>query len=69
MDMFKYKIDVLKALKEKGYNQTVMRKEGTLSQATITRLRNGEMIGINVLEKICAHPYFQPGDIIEFIKE
>ena len=69
MDMFKYKIDVLKALKEKGYNQTVMRKEGTLSQATITRLRNGEMIGINVLEKICAILNLQPGDIIEFIKE
>ena len=36
----RYKIDVLAALKEKGYNTTKIRTEGLLSQSTLQKFRN-----------------------------
>ena len=36
-----YKIDVLSALKEAGYNTNKIRTEGLLSQSTLQKLREG----------------------------
>ena len=35
----RYKIDVLNALKEKGYNTNKIRTEGLLSQSTLQKFR------------------------------
>ena len=67
--MFVYKIDVLKALKERGYNPTRLRREKLLGENAIQSLRHGEMVGIIALDKICGLLEEQPGNIIEFVEE
>lgn len=67
--MLKYKIDVLKALKEKGITQTTIRKENLLSQYAVSKMRKGELIGMVELEKVCRLLSLQPGDIIEFVEQ
>ncbi|MDE7436653.1 MAG: helix-turn-helix transcriptional regulator [Lachnospiraceae bacterium] len=67
--MFKYKVDVLKKLKEKGYNTTKLRKEKLLGENAIQSLRQGEMVGIIALEKICKLLDMQPGSIIEYVND
>ena len=39
-----YKIDIIKALKEKGISTDIMRKEKILSESTIQKLREGKGI-------------------------
>lgn len=67
--MFVYKFDVLNALKEAGYTTTRLRKERLLGENAIQSLRNGEMVGIIALEKICKLLDMQPGNIIKYIEE
>ena len=63
--MLEYKINVIEALKEKGYNSTRILKENILSQSAMQKLRKGDMIGIKTLEQLCDLLEVQPGDIIE----
>lgn len=67
--MLKYKIDVIEALKESGYNSTRILKEGIISQGAMQKLRNNEMVGIKTLEKLCEILDMQPGNIIKYIEE
>lgn len=67
--MLVYKIDVLKALKEKGYNSTKILNERILSQSAMQKLRDGDMIGIKTLEQLCELLETQPGNIIKYEKE
>lgn len=67
--MLVYKIDVIKALKNAGYNSTRLRNEGLIAQATLQNIRYGKMVGISTLEQICNLLDLQPGDIIENVKE
>ncbi len=48
-----YKIDILAALKEKGYTTTKLRKEKILGEATIQRLRHSKSVSFDVLSKLC----------------
>lgn len=66
--MFVYKFDVLKTLKENGYNTTKLRREKLLGENAIQSLRRGEMVGIIALEKICALLDMQPGNIIKYVE-
>lgn len=63
--MLEYKINVIQALKDKGYNSTIILKENILSQSAMQKLRKGEMIGIKTLEQLCDLLEMQPSDIIE----
>ena len=65
----KYKIDVLAALKDAGYNTNIIRKEKIMGEAMLQKLRSGQMVSWNVLETICSLLDCQPGDLIEFVKE
>ena len=65
----KYKINVLAALKEKGYNTNKIRTEGILSQSTLQKLREGKGVAWENLEKICRLLECQPSDLIEYVKE
>ena len=49
----KYKIDVLEALKEKGYSSYNLRKEKLLSESTIQKLRNGDRVSWDNLDTLC----------------
>lgn len=63
-----YKINVLSALKEKGYNTNRIRTEGLLSQSTLQKLREGKGVAWENLEKLCELLECQPADVIEFVK-
>ncbi len=67
--MLVYKIDVLKTLKDKGYNSGRLRKEKLLGENAIQALRMNKMVGIIALEKICAVLDMQPGEIIGYMDE
>ena len=67
--MLTYKIDVLETLKESGYNTTRLRKEKLLGENAIQSLRQGEMVGIGSLEKICSLLDMQPGNIIKHVEK
>ena len=64
-----YKIDVLNALKEKGYNTNKIRTEGLLSQSTLQKFRNKQGVSWENLETLCRLLECQPGDLIEFVEE
>lgn len=66
--MLVYKINVLEALKEKGYNTTRLRKEKLLGEASIQALRNNKVVGIKALDTICMMLDMQPADLIEYVK-
>lgn len=64
--MVKYKINVLEALKEKGYTTTLIRKKKILAESTLTRLREGKTsISCDSIGVICSMLRCQPSDIIE----
>lgn len=65
----RYKIDVLNALKEKGYNTTKIRAEGLLSQSTLQKFRNQQGVSWENLETLCRLLDCQPADLIEYQKE
>ena len=67
--MLKYKIDVLAALKEKGYNTNKIRKEKIMGEAMLQKIRNGEMVSWSVFEKLCDLLDYQPADLIEYVKQ
>lgn len=47
-----YSIDIMGELAKRGYNTYRIRKENILPQSTVTKINNGEMIGIISLEII-----------------
>lgn len=63
----RYKINVLAALKEKGYNTNRLRKEKLLGESTIQQLRKGELVSWNNIDRICTMLECQPGDLVEHI--
>lgn len=65
----KYKIDVLKALKEAGYTSTRIRKEKIIGEATMQRLRHKQSVSFEVLAKLCQLLNCNIGDILEYEKD
>lgn len=64
-----YKMDVLAALKEKGYNTNRIRKDKIMGEAMHSKIRSGQMPSWSVLETICDLLDCQPADIIEFRRD
>ena len=64
-----YKIDILAALKEKGYNTNRLRKEKLLSEGVIQSLRENKYIALQNISKICELLECQPADLLEYQKE
>lgn len=66
--MIKAKIDILQALKEKGYNTTYLRKNNLIGESTLTKIRKGDLTGISLktINIICRLLKKQPGQIIEY---
>ena len=64
----RYKIDVLSALKEKGYNTNKIRTEGLLSQSTLQKFRTQQGVSWENIETLCRLLECQPGDLIEYIE-
>lgn len=64
-----YKIDVISALKEKGYNTNRIRTEKILSQSTLQKFREKKSVSWENLEILCKLLECQPGDIIEYVPD
>ena len=65
----KYKIDVLAALKEAGYNTTRIRKEKLLGEATLQKFRDNEPVSWKNISTLCKLLNCQPGDIMEYVDD
>ena len=65
---FEYKIDIIKALKDKGYTSYVLRKENLLNEFALTQIRNNRMVSLNTIDKICHLLDCTPNDIIKYVK-
>ena len=64
-----YKISVLQALKDKGYNTGKLRKGKLIAEATIQALRSGKPISWANISNICGLLECQPGDFLEYVPE
>ena len=66
-----FKYDKLFALlKERGISSYAIRKSNIVSQAALTKMKNGEgNIDTRTLERLCAALNCQPGDILEYVPD
>ena len=64
-----YKIDVLSELKKAGYSTYILRKNKILSESTIQKFRENEMVSYEALGRLCRMLECQPGDILVYIPE
>jgi len=65
----KYRIDVLAALKEKGYTTYRVRKDKLLSESTVQKLRNSFPVSWENIETLCQLLHCQPGDLMEYVDD
>lgn len=61
-----YKIDVLAALKEKGYSTYRLRQDKIFGERTIQKIRDGEIVTADNLAVLCKLLQCQPGDILQY---
>ena len=61
-----YKIDVVAALKDKGYTSYKIRQEKLLSESTIQKLRSGKGVSWENIETLCRLLNCQPGDLLHY---
>lgn len=60
----RFKIDVLQALKDKGYTSYSFRQNKLLGESTLTKLRKGEGVSWDSIETICKLLECQPSDFL-----
>lgn len=65
--MWKYKIDILKELSNRGYTSTRLRKDKIISEGSMQHIRNGKGISIDTLNTVCLILRCTPNDIIEIV--
>jgi putative transcriptional regulator len=64
----RYKIDVLAALKEAGYNTNRIRKEKIMGEAMLQKLRQGQLVSWATMETLCELLSCDIGDLITYEK-
>ena len=64
-----YKIDVLKELKEKGYNTSRLRKDKIMGEDTIQKIRENQLASWATIDTICRLLECDVGDVVEYKKE
>ena len=66
---FRYKVNVMDKLKEKGYSSTRLRKEKLLGESYMSQLRRGDKISWAALDTVCSLLECQIGDLIEHVTD
>ncbi len=61
-----FKINVLQALKDKGYSTYRIKNEKLLSQSTLQKLREGKPVSWENIEAFCRLLEIQPGELLEY---
>ena len=64
-----YKINVLDELKKVGYSTYKLRKDKILSESTLQKFRDGELVSFDVVAKLCQLLNCQPGDILLYVPD
>ena len=64
--MIYYKIDIMQALKDRGYSSYKLRHEHIFGEAVMQKFRNKEYINFENLDKLCKLLECQPSDIIGY---
>lgn len=67
--MITYKMDVLAALKEKGYSTYRIRKEKVFHESTLQAIRSGQHVSYAVLDKLCDLLGCDVGDLLHHIPD
>lgn len=67
--MLIYKFDVLKELKDHGYNTTRILRENIIGQSAVQQIRNGHVVGAKGIDKLCSLLEMQPGQIIRYMDD
>lgn len=62
---YRYKIDVVKALSEKGFTSYKIKQGNLLSQGTLKKLKEGGNVTLDTLDAVCCMLRLDIGDIIE----
>ena len=65
----KYKVDILDVLRKSGYTSYKLRTDKLMSESTIQKLRNSEMVALSNIEIVCRLTKLQPGSLIEYVEE
>lgn len=65
----KYRFNILEKLKSFGYNTNRLRQEKLLSESTIQKFRNGQMVSTDNINNLCRMFDCQPGDILEYVPD
>ena len=65
----RYKIDVMNALKEKGYSSTRIREEKLIGQSYLQQLRHQELVSWKTIDTLCKLLQCQVGDIVEYYEQ
>ena len=61
-----FKINVLQALKGKGYSTYRIKNDKRLSQSTLQKLREGKPVSWENIEAFCRLLELQPGELLEY---
>ena len=67
--MLRFKKDVMKALREKGYTANRMRNEKLFGGATLGKMRHRQIVSMNELNRVCRLLEEQPGELIEYVED
>lgn len=67
--MLRYKVDILKELKEKDYTSYRLRQDKLIGESQIQKIRKGEIASKETLNTICKLLQCQPGDILEYVED
>ena len=62
-----FKLDVMSALKKKGYTTYKIRNEKILSESTLQKLRSGKGVSGENIETLCRLLECQPADLLEYV--
>ncbi len=62
----RYRIDVLKALKEAGYSSARIREEKIIGQSYLQQIRHEELVSWKTIDTICGLLNCQVGDLVEY---
>lgn len=64
-----YKVDILAWLKQAGYSTYKIRKGKIMSESTLQKFRNNEIVTPEIIAQLCELLHCQPGDLLEYVNE
>lgn len=67
--MLKFKVDILKMLKDKGITTTEIRAKKLIGENALQDIRRGNVPGIKSIDKLCGLLKKQPGQILEYVPD